>query len=108
MGHTAGDWIIDRNPGFGEAGRHHQNCTVCGVLMESETFLSEEDTTAAEPVTDENGETQAPGTSGTTAEEDEEEEKGGCGQITGNLLVIVLVLGAAFLFWYFDIRHRSH
>ena len=108
LGHTAGDWIIDRNPGFGEAGRHHQNCTVCGVLMESETFLSEEDTTAAEPVTDENGETQAPGTSGTTAEEDEEEEKGGCGQITGNLLVIVLVLGAAFLFWYFDIRHRSH
>lgn len=101
-GHTAGDWIIDRNPGFGEAGRHHTECTECGVLMESETFLYEEETTA-EPVTDESGETQAPVTDAETKEED----KGGCGQTVGNILVIVLVLAAGFLFWYTDMIRRG-
>ena len=102
--HTAGDWIIDRHPGFGEAGRHHLECTVCGILMETETFLSEEDTADAEPVTDESGVTQPPSASDS---ETEEEEEGGCGQVMGNALVIVLVLVAAFLFWYIDSRRRS-
>ena len=98
--HTAGDWITDRNPGFGEAGRHHTECTLCGILLESETFLAEEETTA-EPITDESGLTQP------TATETEEEEESGCGQTVGNVLVIVLVLAAAFLFWYIDSRRRS-
>lgn len=104
-GHTAGDWIIDRNPGFGEAGKRHLECTVCRVLLESETFLSEEDTTAAEPVTDEDGQTNP--TTSDVADREDEEEQGGCGQTAGNILVIVLVLAAAFLFWYIDARRRS-
>jgi hypothetical protein len=102
-GHTAGDWVIDRQPGFGEAGKHHLECTVCGLLMETETFLSEEDTTA-EPVTDESGETQ---TSAASESETEEGEESGCGKTSGTVLAIVLVLVAAFLFWYIDARRRS-
>lgn len=99
--HTAGDWILDRNPGFGEAGKHHTECTVCGIALESETFLNETEI-PTEPVTDENGVTQA-----LVSETEEEGEASGCGQTVGNMLVIVLVLAAAFLFWYIDSRRRS-
>ncbi len=101
LGHTEGDWITDRIPSFGEAGRRHTECTVCGSLLERDTFL-EEDETSTEPVS---GETESlPETS--AEETSDAPETGGCGQTIGNILVISIVLVAVFLFWFFDSRRR--
>lgn len=103
LGHSAGDWIIDRIPSFGEAGRKHTECSLCKVLMEKETFWDDSEL----PTEPASGETDTlPATDATNSVTDEEEAKGGCGQVIGNILVISIVLAAVFLFWFIDSRRR--
>ena len=37
-GHTEGNWVIDVEPTFFTVGSKHQNCSVCGVLLKTETI----------------------------------------------------------------------
>ncbi len=102
LGHTAGDWITDRSPSFGEAGRRHTECTACGSLLERETFSDESEA----PTEPDSGETDTLPATSAAAETDEEADTGGCGQTIGNILVISIVLVAVFLFWFIDSKRR--
>lgn len=104
LGHAESDWILDRNPGYGEAGRKHTTCTVCGTLLESETFWEKDTDPDPTPETDTTGATVTP-ESGTDAPQNNN-ETGGCGQAFGNTLVIAMILVAAFLFWFIDSKRR--
>jgi hypothetical protein len=102
LGHTAGDWIIDRIPAFGEPGRKHTECSVCKSLLERETFSNETEV-STEPVS---GETESLSSTTAANESDDQSTTGGCGQTIGNILVISIVLAAVFLFWFFDSKRR--
>ena len=95
-GHTAGDWVIVREPDVGVSGRKHKTCEHCDEVLEAETFWPVQDSTPTEPGTDVDRNTEAP----------EEEEEGGCQLTGGNIAVIVIVLVAAFLLWFVDMRRR--
>ena len=86
-GHTAGDWITDEQPDVGEPGRHHKACTVCGEVLESETFW--ETVIESDPA----------GTDANTDPFDRSEE-GGCKISGGNIAVILLVVTAVCLLWF--------
>jgi hypothetical protein len=94
-GHTAGDWVIVREPDAGVSGRKHKTCEHCDVILEAETFWPVQESTPTEPGTDVDRNTEAP-----------EEEEGGCQLTGGNIVVIVIVLVAAFLLWFVDMRRR--
>lgn len=102
LGHTAGDWITDRVPSFGEAGRRHTQCTACGTLLDRETYFDE----TAAPAEPESGETAETHPATSADETEEGSSVGGCGQTIGNILVISIVLASVFLFWFFDTKRR--
>lgn len=37
-GHTAGDWIVDKEATVANAGSRHRECTVCGTVLQTETI----------------------------------------------------------------------
>jgi hypothetical protein len=94
-GHTVGDWVIVRHPDVGVSGRKHKTCEVCDTVMEAETFWPTQETVPAEPDVTQDQNTAAP-----------DGEESGCQLTGGNIAVIVIVLVAAFLLWFVDMRRR--
>ena len=97
-GHTVGDWILDNHPDVGEPGRQHKECESCSVVLEAETFWVETEET------DEPDETHPPRV--TVSEDEKGEEESGCRLTAGNIFVIVIILAAAGLLWFVDLRRR--
>ena len=96
-GHAIGDWVVVRDPDVGVSGRRQKTCEHCGEVMEAETFWATPETLPAEPDSN-NGQA--------TDSEAEAEKEGGCRLTGGNIAVIVIVLVAAFLLWFVDMRRR--
>ena len=94
-GHTSGDWVIIRDPDVGVSGRKHKVCETCETVLEAETFWAEQETTPTEPGDNIDHNTVAPGT-----------EEGGFKITGGNIVVIVIVLVAAFLLWFVDMKRK--
>ena len=105
-GHTRSDWITDRIPAFGEPGRKHTECSVCGSILEKETF-SEETAAPTEPVDGETASESDSTEEATTSLIDPAADKG-CAQTLGNILVISIVMIAVFLFWLFESKRKRH
>ena len=38
--HSEGVWIVDKEPTVDEDGKHHTECTVCGLIMNEELIPS--------------------------------------------------------------------
>ncbi len=99
-GHTAGDWTVDNEPDIGEPGRQHKSCGVCSAILEAETFWdSHGDGTAPTP-----DETDA--ANDLPPEPNEKKDRAGCRITAGNVIVIVIILIAAFVLWYLDRRRK--
>lgn len=102
LGHTVSDWIVDSRPGFGDAGRRHKSCSVCGITLEKETYWNDNEMTTEGDISADTSD--GPSTPHETDAPDVEE--GGCAKTAGSVAAIILVLVAAFLYWYIDSRRR--
>ena len=69
------------------------------MVLEAETFWVETEET------DEPDETHPPRV--TVSEDEKGEEESGCRLTAGNIFVIVIILAAAGLLWFVDLRRRS-
>ena len=95
-GHANGDWSLVSNPDVGVPGLRQKTCSACSAVLETETFWethsdSEPDESTMEP------EGSSP---------IQQEEGGGCQNVGGNILVIVIALAALVLLWSVDFRRR--
>ncbi len=123
-GHTAGDWVTDREPTDELPGTRHKACTVCGAVLTTETIYAEGtitdtdggdgDNTTVPPFEDtasDSDEDLLDSATTETATEDgsDDSDRGstiGCRSVGGNILVILLFLLAAGGFWFVGSRRR--
>ena len=94
-GHTVGEWELDNHPDIGEPGRQHKSCVICSEIMEYETFWDDD---PSKPSDDSE---LLPETGS-----DQEDEESGCRFSGGNIAVIVIVIVAAGLLLFVDMKRR--
>lgn len=98
IGHEAGDWEVVREADIGISGRVQKSCNTCGEVLEAETFWLGQNPLPNDP---DDTSTQKPSDPYAPVIEET-----GCRFAVGNVFVILIVLAAAFLLWFVEIKRR--